>query len=105
MNQYDAAELAVGDGLQPDLLLHSHDLADRAVLDGAQVGRDLAASLPLPRIEQLLRAQEAADVIGAEWRCRAGGHGGHPFERCGVSPVLPRVSLRSGAAGPFDVLP
>ena len=30
-----AAELAVGDRLQPDLLLHAHDVADRLVLDRA----------------------------------------------------------------------
>ena len=33
-----AAELAVGRGLQPRLLLHAHDLADRLVLDRPQRG-------------------------------------------------------------------
>ena len=33
-----AAELAVGDALQPDLLLEAHDLADRAVFRRAQLG-------------------------------------------------------------------
>jgi hypothetical protein len=44
-----AAELAVGDALQPDGLLPGDDLADRVLID-------------------LARAQQAADVIGAKRR-------------------------------------
>ena len=65
-----AAELPVGRRLQPDVVLHLHDRADRVVLDGAQLlgasrrpGGELLASL-----QQLRRAQQAADVIGAERR-------------------------------------
>ena len=48
---------------------HLHDVADRVVLDRAQRGGgDLAACELLARVEQLLRPQEAADVIGAERR-------------------------------------
>ena len=67
-----APKFAVGDGRKADVLLHLHDLGDRAVLDGAELRRrDLAARLLLARLEQILRAQEAADVIGAKRRCRA----------------------------------
>ena len=67
-----AAKLAVGDGRKADVLLHLHDLGDRAILDGAQLRRGhLAARLALPRLEQILGTQEAADVIGAKWGCRA----------------------------------
>ncbi len=76
-----AAELAVGDRLQAGVLLHLHDLGDRAILDRPQVRRrDLAARLPVARLQQVLRAQEAADVIGAERRCRALAHGVRPRE-------------------------
>jgi hypothetical protein len=70
-----AAELAVGDGLQPHVGLELHDLGDRAVLDLAQLGgRDLALGLLLARLQQVGRAQEAADVVGAE-----GGIEAHVF--------------------------
>ena len=32
-----APELAVGDALQPEILLEAHDVADRGVFDGAQL--------------------------------------------------------------------
>src|SRR5258708_37771730 len=64
-----AAELAVGHRLEAKALLEAHDVADREVLDLAQLFlRDRALLVPLARLEQLLRAQEAADVIGAEGR-------------------------------------
>ncbi len=37
------AELAVGRGLQPDVLLHLHDLADGVVLDRVELGGSDAA--------------------------------------------------------------
>ena len=71
-----APELAVGDGLQADVGLEAHDLVDRAVLDLAQLrGRDLAAGLLLTRLQQVSRTEEAADVVGAERRRGAYGHG------------------------------
>jgi hypothetical protein len=65
-----AAELAVGDRLQADVLLESDDLGDRPVFHLAQVGgANLAFRLFLARLEQVFRTQEAAYVIGAErWR-------------------------------------
>jgi hypothetical protein len=56
-----AAKLAVGGAAQPDVLLQLHDLPDRLVLDGAQVG-----VVALAGGEQLGWAQQAPDVIRAE---------------------------------------
>ena len=88
--------------LQADVLLELHDLGDRLVLDLAQLlGRDLALGLLLARFEQVLGAQEAADVVGAERRrARAGpAHGGlwkgwgrtiiGRGRRCGSNPYGP----------------
>ena len=61
-----AAELAVGDALEAHVLLELHDLGDRLVFDLAQLlGRDLALGLLLARLQQVLGAQEAADVVVA----------------------------------------
>ena len=66
------AKLAVGDRLQPHVLLELDDLGDRLVLDGAQLRRgDLTFGLLRACIEQGLRTQEAADVVVA------GGELGH----------------------------
>ena len=67
---------------EADVLLHLHDLGDRAILDRAQLGRgDLAARLAFARVEQVFRTQEAADVVGAERRCSACGSRDPPLER------------------------
>ena len=64
-----AAELAVGDPLEPDLLLLAHDLADALVLDLAQrPWLDVLGEEPPSRVLKPRGTQEAADVIGAEWR-------------------------------------
>src|SRR4051794_35121974 len=64
-----AAELAVGHGPQADLLLHPDDLADRVVLDRAQLDRvDTPFGVVLARLQEPRRAQEAAHVVGAERR-------------------------------------
>ena len=65
-----APELAVGDTAQADLLLATDHVPDRRVLDVAQgCGVDLAARMALTRLEQALRPQEAADVVGPiGWR-------------------------------------
>jgi len=66
-----AAELAVGDALQAPVLLELDDVADRLVLDRAQLGAAdrVLLEMLVARLEQLFRAQEAAYVIGAErWR-------------------------------------
>src|SRR5215470_20209533 len=62
------AELAVGDGLQPHLLLLLDQAFDLAVLDRLEFRRaDLALRALLARRLQRRRPQEAAHVIGAEW--------------------------------------
>ena len=64
-----AAELAVGDAAQAQVLLELDDAADRVVLHAAQRrGVDGAGLVLLARIEQRLGAQEAADVVGAKRR-------------------------------------
>jgi hypothetical protein len=71
-----AAELAVRDRLQADFSLHPHDLADGVVLDGAEVPvGEAAGGVLLAGLQQLRRPQEAADVVGAERRLVAEGHG------------------------------
>src|SRR3984893_1905448 len=63
-----AAELAVGDGLQPHLLLLLDHAFDLAVLDRLEFRHgDLALRALLARRLQRRRPQEAAHVIGAEW--------------------------------------
>ena len=93
-----AAVLAVGDALQSHALLEAHYLRDRAILDCAQRdGVDLATMPLFTRRQQVVRTQEAADVVmvgrqpGAEadvgngpggfWHC---GHLGPPHRRIGL---------------------
>jgi hypothetical protein len=64
-----AAILAVGDDVEPDLLLHGDDLADCLVFDGAQVGGgDAAFGEIVPAGQQIVRTQETADGFGADVR-------------------------------------
>ena len=63
-----AAELAVGGVLEAGVALLRDDLADRVVLDGAQLGVvDRAGLVVGARLAEALGAQEAADVVAAEW--------------------------------------
>jgi hypothetical protein len=64
-----AAEFAVGDALQADLLLLRDQVADAFVLDGAQrVGRQGFGEKPVARLGQARGAQKTADMVGAEGR-------------------------------------
>src|SRR5215471_18586411 len=94
-----AAELAVGDGLQAHLFLLFDDGGDLAVFDRAQlVGADLATLALGARVLQGGWTQQAADVIGAEWRFGAGHARPIPLScrpRASGSP-----SSRSGGYGP-----
>ena len=64
-----AAVLAVGDALQPQILLEPDDGANRAVFDCAQIRFGDGALLMLfARLQQFLRTQKAADVVRAERR-------------------------------------
>ena len=70
-----AAELAVGDRLQPGLLLHADDVPDRLVLGLREaLVVEPAGGVRLARLEQLGRPQQAADVVGAERRTGSLGH-------------------------------
>jgi hypothetical protein len=63
-----AAKFAVGDRLQAHFLLHADHFTDGAILDCAQLrGVYLFACKLFARLEQISRAQETADVIGAGW--------------------------------------
>src|SRR5262249_16732474 len=64
-----AAELAVGDRLEPDLLLLLDGALDLAVFYRLDLRRaDLPCGAPPPRFLQRRRTQQAADVVGAERR-------------------------------------
>jgi hypothetical protein len=62
-----AAELAVGDGLQPHVLLHLDDIEDRFVLDRLQFGGGdgVVVIMRVARGLDAVGPQEAADDIGA----------------------------------------
>jgi hypothetical protein len=52
--------------------LLADDVADRVVLDPAQLaGVEAARGEVVARLEEGLRAEQAADLVGAERRCRA----------------------------------
>ena len=62
-----AAILAVGRELEADLLLLAHDLLDLAVLDRLELARaELALLMPGAGGLDRLRAQDRADMVGAE---------------------------------------
>ena len=66
-----AAELAVGRRLQADVLLHRDHLGDGRVLDGPQLRRRrcVPAAKSSRAASSSRRAEQAADVVGAERRC------------------------------------
>src|SRR5690348_10658704 len=96
-----AAELAVGRAFKAEPFLELHHLADRFILDGLELIRRDGVLLPLvARIEQLLRTQETANVIGTERRCGTRGHGSSSVFADGLVQgplVLANRSLQSGA--------
>jgi hypothetical protein len=70
-----ATELAIRHGAQPDLLLTPHDLAHGVVLDDPQVCERQPAGAPArARFGEPGRPQQAADVVGAEWRLHRAVH-------------------------------
>src|SRR5262249_45275570 len=104
-----AAELAIGDRVQADTLLHSGDLADQPVLDPAQIGGGQPAlKMRLARLAQLLRADQAADVVGAKRRLRALWHGWSPCRpwkapgrcRCASGTLGEHIGMNSPSAAP-----
>src|SRR5262249_37513261 len=69
-------ELAVRNALKADGLLFAHDVTNRGVLNGAQLFfRDLVSFETGACVLELLRSEQAADVVGAKWRVEP-WHGG-----------------------------
>ena len=67
-----AAELAVGDRRQAQVLLQLHDLADQAVFRLPELrGLRFPDAHLLTQLVQLVRAQKAADMVGPERRGHA----------------------------------
>src|SRR4029077_9863086 len=67
--------LAVGDELEPELFLHAHDVPDGGLLDAREPGRrELALLRLLACLDQRLRPDQAADMVGAEGRLGAFQH-------------------------------
>src|ERR1051326_98982 len=96
-----AAELAVGDALEAELGLHRDRLFDAVILAAAQgLGCDPALLMLGPRRQKRLRAQQAADMIGAKRRTGiihcASSTAIRLHKRPGVLRHAPR--LRRGAA-------
>jgi hypothetical protein len=66
------AIFAIGSRFEADLLLAANELDDLLVLDGGErVAPDLAALVLVARLAERRGAQQAADMIGAEWRLGA----------------------------------
>jgi hypothetical protein len=64
-----AAKLAVGDGLQSNLLLLGDDPADSRILNGFQfLSRDSSFGSILAGLLQVRRPQQTAYVVSAKWR-------------------------------------
>ena len=82
-----AAELAVADRLQADRFLLFDDVLDRAVLDGLErVSRDFALGAALARFLQGRRPQQAADMVGTEWRFGSLRH--FPHTSSAISTIM-----------------
>src|SRR5262249_39416577 len=75
-----ATELAIGDGLEPHLLLLLDHAFDLAVLERLERRRvDLALGVLFARLLERGRTQQAADVVGAERRsCALHVSNSHP---------------------------
>ena len=102
-----AAVLAVGRRPQPRLALDGDRLPHAVVLDGAQRVRvDLARRPAGPGRQQPRRAQQAADVVGAEGRDGVRGHGdslgtgGWTPPLCHPGAVVTRAAVQPGAQRP-----
>ena len=99
-------ELPVGRRAQPEALLEGDGGRDGLVLDGGQgLGREPPRLVGRPGLEELARAQQAADVVGPERRLGSRGHG-RSLPRAGPSALratLPaRRGPRTGPLGPGE---
>ena len=84
---------------QPDVLLHAHHVADRLVLDRAQLARvDRPRGVVVARAaSSRSRSQQAADVVGAERRAVV-AHCHRSMPPCS-DPLEPDVVLGEGRRG------
>jgi hypothetical protein len=77
-----AVVFAVGDELEPDLLLQPHHVANCGVLDTLELGiRNLFFLRLFARVDERGGSDEAADVLGAEGRLGAFHGRGSPWQR------------------------
>ena len=77
-----AAHLAVGDDVEPRLLLHRDGLVYGAILDRfAGGGRQLAAIETRVRVPEIVRTEKGADDIAVEIHS-ADRSASRPFGRC-----------------------
>jgi hypothetical protein len=91
-------KFAVGDGMEADLLLQLDDLAYAAILEPAQLlARGLSRHEIAPRLDQPLRPDQAADMVGAERR-RGSFHQGFPSSMRRIIPVPAITETRSGSS-------
>src|SRR5215831_15535681 len=89
-----AVVFAVGDELEPELLLQSHHLTDCRMLNTLELGiRDLFFLRLFARVDERGGSDEAADVLGAEGRLGAFHGRGSPWQRH-TDRVLPDDSTR-----------
>jgi len=92
-----AVVFAVGDELEPELLLQPHHVADCGVLDTLELGiRNLFFLRLFARVDERGGPDEAADVIGAERRLGAFHVRGPTWQRH-TDRVLPDDSTRGRA--------
>ena len=71
-----APEFAIGNDLQPYVLLQLHHVPDALVLDLCKMGVvDALGEIVLEGLPQDGRTQEAPDMVGAKWRTAFGIHG------------------------------
>jgi len=88
------AKLAIGDALEADILLEPHDLGNCAILDRAQLRRvDGAGSVLFAGLQQVVRAQETADMVMTGWQSNHGLASGVDKQRI-QCPITPRDGHR-----------
>jgi DNA-binding transcriptional LysR family regulator len=86
-------DLTVGDALEADILLHLDDIANATIFDLPQRSSRQFATLPtFASLQEFLRAQQAADMIGAERRSRL-GHWMLPFANNFQNYVIRSLAL------------
>src|SRR5579884_1274019 len=92
-----AAVFAIGDGPKPERLLFADHALNLAILDfGECVHADLAALALVSRFLQRRRAQQAADMVGSEWRFGTGP--AQPHTSSAISTIIRSFAHCSSSA-------